>query len=259
MKKKILLAVGFSVIACAALWFYTRSLETEVVGGKKVLVLVANAKIAAGARLERTQLAVREVPQSYVHQSAILKGEEDQVVGRKVGSAIEQGQPLLWTDFDMGTTSTVRRLSQALPKGQRALTINVDTSSSVAGHLRPGDHIDLLGTFARGGQQGGEFATITLLQNVLILATGSSYGSADDQRASGYSNITLSVDLESAELILFAAQRGPLGVVLRAADDIDTVEGIPDKNFSDIFEAPKRAALQRRYTASRKIKALVAQ
>ena len=42
-------------------------------------------------------------------------------------------------------------------------------------------------------------------------------------------------------------QRGPVNIALRAADDIETEEQVPDKNFGDIFEAPKRANFARRH------------
>jgi pilus assembly protein CpaB len=258
MTKKLVVAIGLALIAMLALWLYSRSLQEEVAGGQKVTILVAGEDIASGARLAKSNLAVREVPEAYVHQSSIRKGEENQIIGRPVAEKISQGQPLLWSDFELQKSATSRRLSAAVQKGQRALTIPVDLSGSLAGMLRPGDHVDILGTFARVQQ---EYATVTLLQNVLVLATGEMRGTGEGESESGqsssgggtrsFNNITLSVDPEEAELLVFAMQRGPINVALRSVDDVATFDDVPEKTFSDIFEQKRRAEFQRRRAAKK--------
>jgi pilus assembly protein CpaB len=259
MTKKLLVAVGLALIAMLALWLYSRSLQEEVAGGQKVLILVAGEDIPAGARLAKSNLAQREVPEAYVHQSSIRKGEENQIIGRPVSEKIAQGQPLLWSDFELQKSATARRLSAAVQKGQRAVTIPVDMSGSIAGMLRPGDRVDILGTFARAQQ---DYATVTLLQNVLVLATGELRGSGEGEaegpttgNVRSFNNITLSVDPEEAELLVFAMQRGPVNVALRSQDDVATFDDVPEKNFGDIFEQKRRADFVRRH-AAKKIEAL---
>jgi pilus assembly protein CpaB len=255
MTKKLAIAVGLALIAMLALWLYARSLQEEVAGGRKVKVLVAAEDIAAGTRLQRSNLAVRDVPEAYVHQASIQKGEEAQIIGRPVAEKIAQGQPLLWSDFELQRSATSRRLSAAVQKGQRAVTIPVDVGGSLAGMLRPGDHVDVLGTFARGQQ---DWATVTLLQNVLILATGVERGGGEGEEAAtttsgprSFNNVTLSVDPEEAELLVFAQQRGPINIALRAQDDGATFDDVPEKNFGDIFEQKRRADFVRRHAAQR--------
>lgn len=254
MKKKLVVAVGLALIAVVSLWLYSRSLEQETAGGQKVTVLVAGEDIPAGGRVTKAALALRDVPEAYVHPAAIRKGEENQIIGRPVANKISQGQPLLWSDFELQRTAASRRLSAAVQKGQRAITIPVDASGSLAGMLRPGDHVDILGTFARN--QGTDWSTVTLLQNVLVIATGDERGAVENEEpahpGSGprtFSNITVAVDLEEAELLVFSMQRGPINVALRSQDDIESVDDVPEKNFSDIFEVQKRAAFQRRHAA----------
>jgi pilus assembly protein CpaB len=263
MKKKLVVAVGLAVIAMASLYLYSRSLQNEVAGGQKVTILVAAEDIDVGQRLTKANLAQREVPEAYVHQASVKRGEENVILGRPVTVKISQGQPILWSDFDVQRAGGTKRLSAAVQKGQRALTIPVDLSGSLAGMLRPGDHVDIMGTFAKG--QGTDWATVTLLQNILVVATGDMRGGAEGEAetsAAGpprsFSSITVSADPEEAELLVFAMQRGPVNVALRSQDDLETVEDLPDKNFGDIFEQQKRVAFQRRH-AAKKIEALKAQ
>src|SRR5262249_40919433 len=160
-------------------------------------------------------------------QAALRQGEEAQVIGRPVADKIVQGQPILWSDFELQKSPGARRLSAAVQKGQRAVTIPVDISGSLGGMLRPGGHGDVLGTFARAQQ---DYATVTLLQNVLVLATGEVRGGAEgEEPAAGgatrtFNNITVAVDPEEAELLVFAMQRGPINIALRAQEDVATVD-----------------------------------
>jgi pilus assembly protein CpaB len=259
MKKKLLVAVGLAAIAVASLYLYSRSLQNEVAGGQRVTILVAAQDLPAGTRIAKANLAQRDVPEAYVHQSSIRDTEINQILGRPVAEKVSQGQALLWNDFELQRSGATRRLAAAVQKGQRALTLPVDLSASLAGMLRPGDHVDVLGTFAKG--QGTDWATVTLLQNVLVVATGDLRQSGDEEPSTGgprtFNNITVSVDLEEAELLVFAMHRGPINIALRAQDDLETVDNVPDKNFGDIFEPQKRVAFSRRH-AQKKIEELKA-
>lgn len=260
MKKKLVIAVGLAVLAMLSLYLYSRSLEKEVAGGQKVAVLVAADDIPAGTRITKAHLAQRDVPEAYVNKAAIRKGEENVILGRPVAGKIAQGEDILWSDLELQKSAATRRLSAAVPKGQRALTMPVDVSGSLAGMLRPGDRIDILGTFARS--QGADWATVTLLQNVTVIATGDVRGEGDEGSVGGgprtFSNITVAVDMEEAELLIFAMQRGPINIALRSQDDIETVDELPNKNFTDIFDDNKRQSFVRKH-AGKKIEALKTQ
>ena len=72
-----------------------------------------------------------------------------------------------------------------------------------------------------------------------------------------FSSVTVAVDLEEAELLAFSVGRGPISVALRAQDDLEIIEDIPDKSFNDIFETRKRVEFTRRKL--KKIEALKSQ
>jgi pilus assembly protein CpaB len=126
-------------------------------------------------------------------------------------------------------------------KGERALSISVDTVSSVAGLLQPNDHVDILGTFRN--QETGEEATITLLQNITLLAAGS-HMSGERQTDRSFSTVTLLVTLQESELLVFAQERGRLVLILRNPEDIETQKEIPKVTFSDIMKSEYLTELQ---------------
>ena len=251
MRKKLVVAVGLAAIAVMALWLWSRSVVEDVGGGKKEMIAVAAEDINPGERITKAQIAYQATPELYVHPEAVKAGEEVQIMNRPVSEKITKGQPFLWSNFDLGKTMGGRKLASVIQKGERALTIPVDLSGSMAGMLRPGDHVDVLGTFARN--QGQDYATVTLLQNVVVLATGDTRGDSAEAEAGPagtghqFTSITVSVDLEEAELLVFAMQRGPINIALRSTEDLETEEQVPEKNFGDIFEPPKRAAFSHRH------------
>jgi pilus assembly protein CpaB len=249
MKNRLIIATLLAVVCAVSLYLYGDSLRKEVAGGQKIGILVATKELKPGTRITKAMIAVQEVPIAYRHPQALERDDDNKILGRPVTTTVLEGAPLLWPNFEVGQTGGASsQLSKNLQKGQRALTVPVDMQGSLAGMLRPGDHIDMLGTFARG--QGGEFSTVTLLQNVVVLATGDTRSEAELSSGSapkGFTNITVSLDPEEAELLAFAVQRGPLAIALRAQEDVVTIEDLPEKNFGDIFEVQRRAAFAHRH------------
>ena len=122
-----------------------------------------------------------------------------------------------------------------ITKGERALSIAVGGVAAVSGFIKPNDHIDILMTVR--DRESGEEATITLLQNMTVLAAGQQMSEAN-QDNSGYSSLTLLVTSEEAELLVFAQQKGQLVTVLRNPEDIDTREDIPKISFAELIANP---------------------
>jgi pilus assembly protein CpaB len=251
MRKRLLIAFVFSIAAMVSGYLYINGLGSELTGGRKVPVLIAAQEIPVGTRLTKDHLAAREIPEAYLHPDAIVAGpaEQARLIGRPVMEKLLQGQPLLWSSFD-AQRSVKPRLSDGVPRKQRAVTVPIDLSGSFAGMLRPGDHVDVMGTF---GRTGTEAATATLLQNIVVLAIGDQRGQRNDvaEPQRGFNSLTLAVDLDQAELLIFAQQRGALSFALRGDGDFETVLDIAEKNFNDVLDSKRRQSeYQRHDTAS---------
>ena len=113
--------------------------------------------------------------------------------------------------------------------------------SSVSGLIRPNDHIDIIATFRFPNQEGTdklETVTLTLLQNVAVLAVGQDTDSAPSrslQRRS-YSSITLNVTPKEAEILGFAMQKGKLNLTLRNPSDVHVEKDIQDVDFTELIK-----------------------
>jgi pilus assembly protein CpaB len=147
-------------------------------------------------------------------------------------------------------------LAYEVPRSRRAITIAVTAVSGVGGNLRPGNFVDIFGTFEFGrptGYQGGQIVyadekteTRLLMQNVQVGAvereirkggpTARHYISPEDAaeqeksmgeelraaRERPVSNVTLLTSPTQAQQIILAQQLGELELVLRS--NLDTGE-----------------------------------
>ena len=90
--------------------------------------------------------------------------------------------------------------------------------------VRPNDHVDVVGAFRDPDNH--ELKVVTLLQNVVVLATGkvnanTTYVPEEDKR---YQSVTMLVLPEEAEILTLAQEVGSLTLLLRNPADLDFQE-----------------------------------
>lgn len=258
--RALVISIGAAVLGLVLLLLYKKRFEAEASGGLPIPVLVAQQDIPLGTALTEQMLGVRRIPQAYVEDRYIRYSDLRRVLGVRLSMGLRANQAVLWSD--LATASDARRdLSSLVSTGMRAITVRADISNSFGGLLRPGDRVDVLGTLSRTGGE-NDRVTIPLLQNVLVLATNrDTGGDAQQQQVSGTTNtttaditqITLSVSMEEAQLLVYAADRGGAGgrhtglqLMLRNPDDITIIENVPATDINDIFEPTRHAQISRR-------------
>ena len=115
--------------------------------------------------------------------------------------------------------------------------------------------MDVIGTFTfpdeSGNRKNESMVTCTILQNVLVLATGKTTakmaGRADDGSArNAYSTVTLEVTPREAEMLAFAEQiRGRLSLSLRNRSDVSYEKELPKVDFEKIRSTIEELNLKR--------------
>lgn len=253
MKKHIVLIVA--LVAGLAAAFLTRlfiaSKEAELFqrenefrekfGDMDVVCLIENAP--AGTVITKSILTVKNVPKVGFAERAIRLDRVNDVVGSRIVVSHRKGEVLFWSDIEGGDPS-LKGLSADIKNQMRAMSINVSGAASVSGMVRPNDHVDVLGTFDFPTDEGklrrGDPVTCTILQNVLVLATGNETSKSRSARGSlggpqGYSTVTLEVTPREAEMLAFAEQiRGRLSLTLRSSTDTSYEKELPIVDFSKI-------------------------
>jgi pilus assembly protein CpaB len=180
-----------------------------------VKVVVAKHDLERGSPISKDNFALREMPQEYIHASALRPGQFDQYAGQRLAVGLKRGEALL--EAHLESTSTV--FSATLPKGYVGLTTEVDEVNSISGMLRPSDHIDLIVT-AHPSKGNSADLTFPLLSNVEVLATGQVTRKRDGtNQPRTYTTITMALLPADADRVVIAKSSGRLTAVLRNPED----------------------------------------
>lgn len=253
MSRKIVLIVSLVLALVAALLtrFYISSKEKEVADEKAriyaaygtIYVLAYTHDVAAGTVLSSSDVTVVRAPRVGLQGHAVEKDDLTMIAGKKTLVAHKANEVVNWSDLEGGGTNG-KGLAGSIERQMRAISINVNASSSVAGMVRPNDHVDVIGTYsfpdAEGRTRSGEVITSTILQNVLVLATGRDTAKSLARetlggQGSGYSTVTLQVTPREAEVLAFTEQmKGRLILTLRNRNDTSYERELPKIDFEKI-------------------------
>ncbi len=249
-KKKLLIAaVMVGLFAAALLYLYASQLEKEKdeLVRDQIEVVKAARNIPAGTPLSKDKITTEQVPQRFLPPNPLLENDLNIYLGTPLAVNVEEGAMILTSDFSVQEVS--RTLSSKIPPQERAMSVAVDAISGVSGLLRPGDRVDILGTFPIGtkdqvvtdekGEEGVGYVTMTMLQNVTLLATGQELSDVtnaeNQQRGNSYATVTLSVTIDEAELLTIAQTRGKMTLLLRNRDDVD-VSTVSKRTLREVMQ-----------------------
>jgi len=251
MKRTIVLIVSLvaGLLAAVLTRVYISAKEAEVSSEKARLlgkygtisVIGFSRNVPAGTVLSISDIGEKVVPKLGLRGQAVERESLRDVLGRKLVSSHAKGEVLFWSDLEGGDPAA-HGLSADVRRQMRAVSVNVGGAASVSGMVRPNDHVDVIGTFNfpddSGKTKKGDLVTCTILQNVLVLATGRETAKSQARElgvASGYSTVTLEVTPREAEMLAFAEQiRGRLVLTLRNRNDTSTEKELPNVDFTKI-------------------------
>jgi pilus assembly protein CpaB len=246
-RRLLVIAIALAAAGMLLLWLYLQRYEAETSGGERVRLLSVLSAVPRGTVLTEQMLGVREVPISYVEARAVKAAELNKVRGIRTAMDLDPQDTLQWSDLAVAVED--RDLSTLVQAGNRAVTIEARQNSLI----RPGDYVDVLATFT--SRTGADYAaaTVVLLQRVLVLAVGNEtqrqvFQASGDNGRSGSSaghSLTLSVELDEAQMVALADQNGDLSVILRGGSDPGVVDGLPDLTTNNLLDQAARANTRR--------------
>src|SRR5262249_11513941 len=118
-----------------------------------VSVLVAKQKIARGTVFD-TVLADKLYEESQIPRDAVPPGQIQPAAdndlltvykGKVAATDICAGTPLVSDEF-VQSSQLVSTVAGAIPKGQQAITVSMDSTHAVGGFVTPGDTVSMLVT-----------------------------------------------------------------------------------------------------------------
>lgn len=177
---------------------------------ESVTVVVAQREIRAKTPLTAGDLIMHTLPRAQANPKALQS--IDDAVGRLTKDGIAAGEQVL--ESSLYAKDEKPGLTFAIPAGKRAVSVAVNEVIGVAGFVKPGDRVDVLGTFDE--QVVGKTVTVTVLQDVEVLAI-SQRMEDEDPDAQVATTATLALTLDEAEKVTLAEERGKLRLALRPA------------------------------------------
>jgi pilus assembly protein CpaB len=241
----LIVSLAIGALGAILLALYLHRFQAKARGGALIALLALRQDVAAGNPLREEMLVVHQVPESYIESRQVRAAEMHRVLGVRTAIDLETNQTLAWTDLSTTPRDHIP-LSARVPAGMRALVIQQPRDRAFSALLTPGDRVDVLLTRQRSDSHGSA-VTITLLQNVLVLAVGTridaAYPKAD---GSGREAVTLLLTVKQAALLTHAQRDGDLSLILRNADDLELLPDLPETDDSDVLVAERRAARQGR-------------
>jgi pilus assembly protein CpaB len=224
------LAIGAGSFALVVLYHLITNYQLKIDEAKRpedtVMVIVAARDLYQGVTITEDDLYAVQIPPKYLPEGVFLSPEH--VVGRIPRERILANE-FVRADRLADPESGVG-LNAVIPRGMRAISINVSDGAALSGFLNPNNYVDVLVTVqpeeAAGAKSGGKKMpeTRTLLQAVFVLGVNSRMQKetaelAKEKRGSQKPSVTLLVTADQAEQIAHAENLGEIVLTLR--NDLD--------------------------------------
>ncbi len=241
MRQKILLlgAVFFGFLAFVLAYQQLEAEKQRISGSAESIYLIRmNRDMAAGEEVSERDISRVEVQRIRSQAGAsreIPWGQSSSVIGRRLESTMSRGQFLQTTDLK--PMSQRQGLNGIIRQGMRAVAIPVDTVSAVNNLVQANDNVDIIGTFRFPDMRGDtalDTVTLTVLQDVKVLAVGNRWGNTITDAGGGksYNTVTLLLWPDEVEMIVFASSKGKLSLSLRNYEDSRIERGIESNSIN---------------------------
>jgi len=186
-------------------------------------VLVAKSDLARGQVIQSPDIGWQTWPKAAANANFIKKSDKpdavDEFVGAIVRVAMLAGDPIRGPYVVMAKGSGF--MAAILPKGMRAVALDISAVSSAGGFILPDDRVDVVLTRReRSGASGAETTTSdTILRNVRVLAVDQTLDQKGDTKVALGKTATLELTQSQAETLEQAHQLGTVSLTLRSILD----------------------------------------
>jgi Flp pilus assembly protein CpaB len=238
--KNIGIAVALAALAAILTSAYVVNYKRHVQRGEgKVTVLVAARDIPAGTSgadvVDQKMLKEQTVPRKAVVAGAI--SSPDQLAQYVATQDVFEGEQVSTRRFAPPTEQGIR----AQIKGtQRAYELAGDPNQILAGTLKQGDHIDVVGNWkvaVKGGDGGDNAITRVILRNILVMRApiGGGSGATVTSGGDNSQNVQLRVTDVQVQKLFWIEKNGEWHLTLRppvnSVDSGNTIQEVSTMYF----------------------------
>jgi pilus assembly protein CpaB len=208
------LLLGLAAVFSAQRWLEGQ-IPSTTTGPVTTEVVVTRAEAAAGTALTGNILTTASWPREFVPEGSFATVES--LHGRVPRRPLSAGEPVL--AVALLPEGSEAGLSSLIQRERRAISVKVDQVIGVAGFVRPGARVDVLATVRRVDQRDSLPYTKVILQDIPVLAIDQQLETASDGDPEVVNVVTLEVNPEDAERLIYSAHEGKLQLALRNPGD----------------------------------------
>lgn len=260
--KTFWISLGCAMFAMFLIYSYSQEQKAKYDKryGTTKTVLIAVKDILEMSTIDETMVTQEERPVDFMQPGAIET--PDDAVGLVAATPIKKGEQILMTKLLSPGPNT--GLSLQVAPDKRAVTIPVDDVRGVGKLIRPGDRVDIITSVNYGDNKQERREVKTLLQDVLILATGvnvtnnipralqvdSFNGKMTYKNLNGdtgYSTVTVEVSPVEAQNLIYILSVAPGAIFLSLRNGNDkVVPRLPTSTLDSVLGVDSERALQRK-------------
>lgn len=201
-------------------WVQGRMVPKEfvAVASESVPVVVAAVDVPWGTKLRRDMLKTSP----YFRESlpAGFRSDPGALEGRVVIQPLKQSEPVIEARLAPENTPG-SGVAAVVQPGKRAVAVKGDKVIGISGFIQPGNRVDVLVTLHDPTTKSD--VTKLVLDNILVLASGTEIQQTADGKPAPVDVYTLEVNPEQGEKLALAAAQGKLQFALRNALDTEGV------------------------------------
>lgn len=184
-----------------------------------VPVLVAAKSLPVGTRIQEDSLKHINLPPEAMPEGAFSNASA--VIGEIVIQPLSEGEIILPARLTQGAGVP---LAVRIRPGMRAITLNVDDTSTLADMLEPESRVDVIPDSSGASEEDAlSMRNILSMQNIKVLAIGRRLDPGPWQEGDASRAVTLEVTPRQALKLARESNRGGLRFILRNSTDTDTL------------------------------------
>jgi pilus assembly protein CpaB len=230
-KKVLILSLLLTVVFIGVLYTYIkRSTETTTPAEQAALLESGDrvkTYVAAKDIPEKSKITEEDIKEVFMDANGLREvsfQSKEEITGKYTQQTLYENEPFITKKV----ASTFEESVQLeIPTGKRAVTLPINELSVVAFHPKIGDRVDVVAIFNKEQMENipaFEKNVQIAVQNVKVLSYGVVTEEVKKPKKETTKSITLLVDPDEAENLIFASVFGDIRFILRGEEDDGRVE-----------------------------------
>lgn len=222
----LVIAAVLAIVGGVVLVTYVRSADQRAAGDAELVdVLVVQQEVPAGTAAAQLALvtSVDQIPEAFLAEGALTSLDQlEELQGQVTSAALVPGEQVIAARLASPGDFVGGGGSIPVPDGLQEISLSLDAQRVLGGRLAAGDLVGVLVTVPE--TQDSPAQTFLRYDQLLVTAVGGAF--AEDGSASGAVTVTLAVERDEAQAIVFAQETATLWLS-KQAEGLESTGGAP--------------------------------